>query len=374
MKKKMMMNGLTKMSRPFPPETIKNRSHLKFTCTLVSCVILLGLFCFPACAGKHTKRSSPLASVVFLTSKRINTNEALSPTVFKGTGPGFIIDKKGHVAVQVSVISDTHSIECSVPTLGYWPAVLLGQDQESGIGVLKLKAPEDVLKRLQPVRFNQSSRLSLGQEIIAGGISPDGKVAVLKGICSVPRRSLRLGSRILYDLIQTDIYIHEGLNGAPFFDKSGKLIGMGLLSTGNLPPDMGFVIPADHVRWIAQELIENGEVKRAWFGASFISIDSGLAALLNLPADKGVQLVKVEKGSPAEKAGFKGSDRTLRLGNRMYPLDGDFIVAVDRIPIVSGANFVDVLNRKGPGKEVLVSFYREKRLKRLRVKLGEKAD
>ena len=351
-----------------------NSNFLQFSCTLVCCVLLICLFYFPASASKTTKRSNPLASVVFLSSKRINTNEALSPTAFKGVGPGFVLDKKGHVAVQLSVISDTHSIECSVPSLGYWPAVLLAQDKESGIGVLKLKAPEDVLKRLQPVKFSQSSKLSLGQEIIAGGIGPDGKTMVLKGICSVPRRSLRFGKRILYDLIQTDIYVHEGLNGAPFFEKSGKLIGMGLLSTGNLPPNMGFVIPANHVRWIVQELLENGEVKRAWFGASFISIDSSLAKLLDLPADKGVQLLKVEKKSPAARAGFKGSDRTLRLGNRIYPLNGDFIVAVDRTPIVSDANFVDVLNRKGPGAEVLISFYREKRLKRLRVKLGEKGD
>lgn len=361
------------MSRPYPRKMTKNWSFLKFKCILVACAILPCLFHFPASASQNTK-TSPLASVVFLTSKRINTEEALSPTAFKGVGPGFVFDKKGHVAIQVSAISDTHSIECSVPFLGYWPAVLLGQDPESGIGVLKLKAPENILKRLRPVKLNHSSRLSLGQELIAGGISPDGKIMALKGICSVPRRSLRINKRILYDLIQTDIYVHEGLNGAPFFDKSGKVIGMGLMNTENLPPNMGFIIPANHVRWIVQELIENGEVKRAWFGASFINIDSSLARLLNLPADKGLQLIKVEKKSPAEKAGFKGSDRTLRLGNRIYPLGGDFIVAVDRTPIVSDADFVDLLNRKGPGAEVLISFYRDKRLKRLRVKLGEKSD
>ncbi len=351
-----------------------NRFLFIFLSIVAGSFIFVGSFYNLVHARKASKRSNPLDSVVFLTSKRISPNEALSPVAFKGVGPGFVLDKQGHVAVQVSVISDTHSIECSIPSLGYWPAVLLGSDRETGIGVLKIKAPENVLKRLQPVRFGKSSRPALGQEMVAGGIGPDGRIAVFRGICSVPKRSLRLGQNVLYDLIQTDIYIHEGLNGAPFFDKSGKLIGMGILNSRDLPPDMGFLIPTGQIRWIVQELIEYGQVRRAWFGASFISIDPGLARLLDLPAERGVLLVKVERGSPAEKAGFKGCNRTLRLGNRIYPLDGDFIVAVDRTPIVSDSNFVDVLNKKGAGKDVLVSFYRDRRLKRLRVRLEEKAE
>ncbi len=349
---------------------VKVKSFLRILSFGAVCALLTAFFSNGVLAGKTRKGSNPLASVVFLTSKKVNHQEALSPVAFKGIGPGFVIDRQGHIAVQVSVISDIHSIECSVTGLGYWPAVLLGQDSETGIGVLRIKAPEKVLKRLRPVKFSKSARLSLGQEIVAGGISPDGRITVFKGICSVPRRSLRFGQKVLYDLVQTDIFVNEGLNGAPFFDKSGRLVGMGIMTTVHLPPNVGFAIPAGQLQWIINQIIENGEVKRAWFGASFISVDSSLSGLLDLPAEKGVLLVRVEKGSPAERAGFHGCDRTLRLGNRVYPLDGDFIVAVDRTPVTSDSSFVDILNRKGPGKEVLVSFYRGKRLKRLRVKLG----
>ncbi len=347
--------------------------YCRCICTIVCASLVLAFYAGPVLARKNSKRFNPLSSVVFLTSKRISPDEALSPVAFKGVGPGFVIDRKGDIAVQVSVISDIHSIECSIPSLGYWPAVLIGQDKETGIGVVRMKAPENVLKKLQPVRFSKSSRPSLGQEIIAGGVGPDGRIQVLRGICSAPRRSLRFGNNVMYDLIQTDIYVHEGLNGAPFFDKGGRLLGMGILNSRHLPPDMGFLLPSGQVRWIVNQLVENGEVKRAWFGASFITVDPNLAALLDLPAQKGVLLVKVAQGSPAQRAGFRGSDRTLRLGNRIYPLDGDFIVAVDRTPIISDSSFVDVLNKKGAGSEVLVSFYREHRLRRLKVRLGEKA-
>ncbi len=350
------------------------RYFSRFVCAAVCCIVLLGCCSSTVLAGKKRKRFDPLASVVFLTSKKLSRQEALSPVAFKGIGPGFVFDRKGHVAVQTSVISDKHSIECSVPGLGYWPAVLVGQDKDTGIGVLRIKAPAKVLGKLQPARFSKSSGLLLGQQIVAGGVSPDGRVTVFKGICSVPKRSLRFGQKVIYDLVQTDIYVNEGLNGAPFFDKSGSLVGAGIMGPRDLPPNIGFMIPARQLQWIIKEIIENGEVKRAWFGASFISVDSSLSGLLDLPAEKGVLLVRVEKASPAEKAGFHGCSRTLRLGNRIYPLDGDFIVAVDRTPITSDAGFVDVLNRKGPGKEVLVSFYRDKRLKRLKVILGEKGD
>ena len=346
---------------------------LKFTGFFLCFVFFSASFCQVIHAKKRSTKFNPLASVIYLTSKRISSDESMAPCAFKGVGPGFILDKQGHVAIQVSVISDIHSIECSVPSIGYWPAVLLGKDSETGIGVLKIKAPEDVLKRLQPVRFSHSSRLSLGQELIAGGISPDGRITVLRGICSVARRSIKFGNRVMYDLIQTDVFVHEGLNGAPFFDKSGKLIGMGIMSSRDIPPDMGFVIPSRQVEWITKSIIENGEIRRAWFGASFISIDPILSRLLDLPVERGVLLVKVEKGSPADKAGFKGCERTLRLGNRIYPLDGDFITAVDRTPVVSDASFVDILNRKGAGKKVLVTFYRGKTRHRFWVKLGEKS-
>ncbi len=349
---------------------MNNLSKIFFA--VVCSAFMAGLFNPSISWAKARKRWNPLASVVFVTSKKLNHDEALSPVAFKGMGPGLVFDRQGHVAVQISAVSDVHSMECSVQGLGYWPAVLVGQDRDTGIGVLRVKAPEKVLKRLQPVKFQKAAGLVLGQELVAGGISPDGKVTVFKGICSAPRRSLRFGQRVIYDLMQTDIYVNEGLNGAPFFDKSGHLAGMGIMNPEDLPPNVGFVIPAAQLRWIVSEIIENGQVKRAWFGASFISVDSSLSDLLNLPADKGVLLIRVEKGSPADKAGFQGCNRTLRLGNRIYPLEGDFIVAVDRTPVTSDAGFVDILNRKGPGTEVLVSFYRGKRLKRLRVRLGEK--
>ncbi len=350
------------------------KKRLDIFSIVVCSAVLLAFSCTSLRAAERYKQSSPLSSVVFVTSKKLNHNDALLPTAFKGEGPGFIYDKQGHVVVQASIISDKHSIECSVPALGYWPAVLIGQDSRTGIAVLEIKAPAKILNSLRPVKFTNSSRPVLGQEIIAGGVSPDGKITVLKGICSVPERSLNLGDRTIYSLIQTSIYVYEGFNGAPFFEKSGRLAGAGIIAGHNLPPNMGFAIPASQIRWIVQQIIATGQVKWAWFGASFISIDPSLSTLLDLPADRGIVLVKIQKGSPAEQAGLHGADRSLRLGNRLYPLGGDFIVTIDRTPVTSDGHFVNLINQKGPGAQVLISFYRGKKLKRVKVRLGEKPE
>ena len=311
-------------------------------------------------------------SVVFVSSTTTKPDDVTHPVVHKGLGPGFIYDKKGHIVIESSSISDVHSIECSVGALGYWPAVILGKDPVTGIAVLEMKAPSRVLSALSPVSAQGRVVAGFGDHIFAIGVNPDGSPAIFPGTVSSALRPIGLLGGGVENLIQTTIYVHRGLDGAPVFTKSGSFIGMAVKTAEEPPPNVGFVLPSSVVKWVVDTIIENGRVTRAYLGAEVANVDSTLARLFNLPVEKGALVVRVTPSGPAANAGLMGCKKSLRLGNRLYPIGGDIIVAVDRIPVSSGKALMEILNQKGPGKTVLVSFYRDRRLRRTNVILGKR--
>ncbi len=306
-------------------------------------------------------------SVVFVSSSKIEPEDVLKPLPHKGMGPGILIDKQGHVLVQKSILSDVHSIECAVKDLGYWPAILIGEDKITKVALLQIKAPEKVLSKMKPANISASEHFTYGQEIKIVGVGPDGNFLFYKGNISMPFRQIEFGTSILDKVVQINTFIHRGLIGAPVFNKTNKLIGVAIKIDGNLAPNIGLFLPINEIMWIAQSIIEHGKVVRAYLGTKVINVDAHLKRLLHLPTDKGVLIVDIDKNSPAKRAGLKGCDRSLRIGNRIYPMGGDLIVAIDRIPITKDFELIKILNKKGPGKRVLISFYRDGKLRRKEV-------
>ncbi len=342
-------------------------------------IVLLVLFMVSAlvfrpcsCLSRSVSLSALKQSVVFVSSTTIKPEDVIHPVVHKGLGPGLVYDRKGHVLVQMSSISDPHSIECSTLSKGYWPAVIVGSDPVTGICVLQIKAPDKVLSSLRPVSMAERARPGFGDHVLVIGVNPDGSRTIVPGIVSTALCPIGLKSKSVERLIQTSIFIHRGLDGAPVFNRRGAFMGMAVTTAEGPPPNMGYALPAGLVRWVADSIIKNGQVIRAYLGAEVVTVDNNLARLLNLPSEKGALVVKVEPGSPASKAGLRGCSRSLRLGNRLYPMGGDMIVAIDRIPIDSDQKLVEALNEKGPGSRVLISFYREGRLRRLHAILGRR--
>ena len=324
------------------------------------------------CHSKTVSLSVLKKSVVFVSSTTIKPDDVIHPVVHKGLGAGFVYDKKGHVIVQMSSISDSHSIECSILSKGYWPAVIVGSDPLTGICVLQIKAPEKVLSSLRPVSMSAKARPGFGDHIFVIGVNPDGSRTVVPGCVSTALCPIGLKSNTVERLIQTSVFVHRGLDGAPVFDKRGIFVGMAITTAEEPPPGLGYALPAGLVRWIADSIIENGRVTRAYLGAEVVTVDKDLGRLLNLPAEKGALVVRVAPGSPASRAGLRGCSRNLRLGNRLYPMGGDLIVAIDRVPVDSDQKLMEVLNKKGPGSSVLISFYRDGRLRRVNAVLGKR--
>ncbi|MBW2081023.1 MAG: trypsin-like peptidase domain-containing protein [Deltaproteobacteria bacterium] len=312
--------------------------------------------------------------VVNVTSTAVALGSYLYPVPHKGSGSGFILDYLGHVLTNYHVISDTHSIEVILSDGCKWPARLVGTDSETDLAILELRAPQKELESLAPMQL-AATKLSIGQKIFALGDPFGTGYTVSQGVISSLGRSIsKPDGRVVHDVIQTDISINPGTSGGPLVDSSGRVIGINTLifSPSKHIPGVGFAISFETIEWVASQLISKGCVTRTWLGANLQNVTPALARLLDFPVEKGAIVINVTHGGPAAKAGIKGSKKNLRLGNRLYPVGGDIIVAIDGEEVKSDSAAIRILLTKEPGEEVLVSIYRGDRLKRLKVRLGKK--
>jgi len=314
------------------------------------------------------------SGVVNITSKPLASDFYLAPVPHRGSGSGFILDRLGHILTNYHIICDIHSIEVVLSDGRKWPARLVGHDNETDLAVLELQAPQKELKALSPMHIG-ALRLHIGQEVIALGNPFGTGYTVSQGVISSLRRAISTpDGRVIYGIIQTDMSINRGSSGGPLVDSSGRVIGINTLIFTRSPqiPGVGFAIPSETIKWVASQLISKGYLIRSWLGANLQTVTPTLAKFLDFSVKKGAMVIKVMPGGPAARTGIKGSDKTLRLGNRLYPIGGDIIVGIDGKEVNSDADVIRILLTKEPGDDVLVSLYRGERLRRLRVRLEKK--
>ncbi len=359
-----------------------NRAHCKARILmLMSFSALVMLMVFP-CIVRGEGHTVSLVrkisrGVVAVNSLPTSSKDLFSPVPHKGIGSGFIIDKAGHVLTTVDALVDLYSIEVTLADGVRWPASLKGMDEKTGLAVIEIQSPPDVLARLRPLEFDTKRPPATGQDAVALGRTILARPIAIKGIISAVDRSVATSrGRIMGGILQTSFVIASGLNGAPLFDLSGKVIGVctRMFTPSPMVSGAGFAIPAGIARWVSAQLIENGEVERAWLGIGLQAVGPALQNLLDLPVTKGAMVTKVAPGGPAYKAGLRAGNKSVRVGNRILRVGGDIIVAINGAPVASEADVLKILRHKKPGDELLVSIYRGNRLRRVRIKLERQKD
>lgn len=312
--------------------------------------------------------------VVNITSKPLRPGFYLSPVPHRGSGSGFILDRFGHVLTNYHIICDIHSIEVVLSDGRKWPARLVGHDTKTDLAVLELDAPQKELKTLSPMHLS-TLRPKVGQKVLAVGNPFGTGYTISEGIISSLGRTISTpDGRVIYGVIQTDMSINRGISGGPLVDSSGRVIGIDTLMFTPSPqiPGVGFAIPSETIKWVTLQLISQGYVVRSWLGADLQTVNQTLAKFLDLPVKKGAMVIEVVPDGPAARAGIKGSDKTLRLGNRLYPIGRDIIVGIDGKKVDSDADVIRILLTKKPKENILVSLYRGERLRRIRVRLEKR--
>lgn len=266
-----------------------------------------------------------------------------------GTGSGIVWDKEGRIVTNFHVIRAASGAKITLANKKTYDAELVGTSADDDVAVLKIKAPRD---ELEPIDIGGSSNLRVGQSTYAIG-NPFGLDHTLTtGVLSGLGREMKSPTgRTISNVIQTDASINPGNSGGPLIDARGRLIGMNtaIYSPSGASAGVGFAIPVDTLKVIAQGLIENGRIVRPVIGISYM--ESGQARALGI--ETGVLVIDVPDGSAAQKAGLRP---TLRTSFGSVEL-GDIIIGIDDENIANEGDLFKALDKHKVGDSVQIKVF-----------------
>ncbi|HUG89392.1 MAG TPA: Do family serine endopeptidase [Planctomycetaceae bacterium] len=227
--------------------------------------------------------------------------QQLPPT--RGMGSGFIIDASGVIMTNTHVVADADEVKVRLHDGREFVATDIKTDPRSDVAILRIGADD-----LKPLRLGDSDAVEIADWVLAIG-SPFGlDLTVTAGIISAKGRGPGIADR--EDFLQTDAAINPGNSGGPLLNLRGEVIGINTaISTRSGAYDgVGFAIPSNMARWVADQLIEKGQVQRAYLGVSLQPVDTQLSKQFNVPVGQGTIVNQVMPGSPAEAAGIEVGD------------------------------------------------------------------
>jgi S1-C subfamily serine protease len=290
------------------------------------------------------------------------------------TGSGFLIDNEGHIVTNNHVVEGATKVEVKLGSSDTeHEAEVVGTDPATDVALLKVDVPAD---QQHPLSLGDSSKVNVGDPVVAIG-NPFGlDRTVTAGIVSALQRQIQAPNGFaISHVIQTDAAINPGNSGGPLIDSSGSVIGInsqiqtGGSSEGNV--GIGFAVPINTAREVVEQIEEHGKVQHAYIGISGGDVTPALAKALKLPAEKGVLVNEVVKGSPADKAGLEGGDTEATVEGAPVRLGGDIITEVEGKPVSSMEEVVDAVNSAQPGDKMELTVLRgDNETKHVTVTLG----
>ena len=277
-----------------------------------------------------------------------------------GSGSGSIIDKRGYVVTNRHVIKDAYKIYISLSDGTQYEGTLVGEDSQTDLAVIKFTPPENM--ELTTIGFSDSSKLRVGQKVIAIGNPFGFDRTMTTGIISSLGRPIQSNNTIFRDMIQTDTAINPGNSGGPLFDTQGRMIGINTMiySTSGSSAGVGFAIPVNTAKRIVSDLMKYGKVKRGSLNISAVQISSTLSRYIDLPVKEGLLVSEVDEKSNAYKAGLKGGTEAVRFTrtSQIFYIGGDIITAINGTPVSSSADYNSVLESTKPGDTAIVTVIR----------------
>jgi S1-C subfamily serine protease len=245
---------------------------------------------------------------------------------------------------------------------------LIGHDVYSDLAIITVNATTSLLK---PVKIGVSSKLQVGQTVVAIG-NPFGLAHTMtSGIVSALGRELTAGNYAIVDVIQTDAAINPGNSGGPLVNLLGEVIGMNTAII-NESTGVGFAVASDTILREIPSLIFKGTYEHAYLGITGVDVTPAIIREMNLPVDtQGTLVVSVVAGEPSAKAGIKGGTRSVVIDGTSVVVGGDVILEVDGIQTKSFYDLRVYLERnKKPGDVVLFTIYRNGSTSEISVTLG----
>jgi len=268
-------------------------------------------------------------SVVSIDSVRVARNFGYGFVPVEGKGSGVIIDPRGYAITNNHVIDGAARVQIHLKDGRSFVGEVVGADSQTDVAVIKMEA-----NNLPAASLADSEKLKVGQIVLAIGnsLGLQGGPTVSMGVVSALGRPLPGADFIFEGLIQTDTAINPGNSGGPLADINGKVIG---LNTAMIPfaQGVGFAIPSNTVKWVANQILEKGRVVRPWLGISGANLNQAIARRYDIPTDSGVLVVEMDPRGPAYEAGLRVGDVLVQLGSHEVKEMKDVISALSKLHI-----------------------------------------
>lgn len=286
-------------------------------------------------------------------SNNIRVARQASPAVVSVTrrgssGSGVIIRRDGVILTNAHVVGGARIVTVRLADGREFQGNVLGRDPSVDIAVIRIDA-----QNLPAAPVGDSDRLEVGQAAIAIGNPLGLERTVTAGVVSAINRDPR--GVELGGLIQTDAAINPGNSGGPLLDSSGNVIGINTAvlvgATG-----LGFAVPINLARDVAQQLLTTGRIRRAFVGLSYADIEPEMAEQFGLPVREGLIVMQIVAGSPAARAGIRAED---------------IITGINDTRIVRGGDLRRVLRTLRPGDRATLRVVRNGRPANVEIVVAE---
>ncbi len=254
------------------------------------------------------------SSVVNIESRRADSRTGARET--RGGGSGFIISPDGLVLTNSHVVHGASSLGVTLADGRRPDAVLVGEDPDTDLAVLRLYAPN-----LKAAVMGESKNLKVGQIAVAIGNPYGFQATVTAGIVSALGRSMRARSgRLMDEIIQTDAALNPGNSGGPLVNSRGEVIGV---NTAVILPAQGicFAIGIDTAKYVAGWLVRDGRIRRSYIGVGGqnVKVPRLLVRHHRLPVESGLLVVHIEPGGPGDRAGLRQDDVIIEFDGHPVP-------------------------------------------------------
>ena len=260
-----------------------------------------------------------------------------------GIGSGFIIRDNGVIVTNAHVVQNASNISVMMRDGTTYSAKVLGSDETNDLAVVKIEA-----RNLPVAPLGDSDQLLIGEWAIAignpfGFVLANSEPSVTAGVISATGRNLfgsSEGAGVYVDMIQTDASINPGNSGGPLVNARGEVVGVNssIYTPSQGSVGLGFAIPINRARRVAEDLMEHGTIRRPWIG-ELLRTPAGTRSPRDV-INTGVILRGVAPGSPAAAAGLREGDQIVRAGSRAVRNAFDWEAARlsfrvgDRVPLV----------------------------------------
>lgn len=271
-----------------------------------------------------------------------------------GQGTGFIVSEDGYIVTNHHVVGDVDEIEVKMTDGRTFDAEVVGSDELTEIALIKIDA-----KNLPVLPLGDSDGLRVGEWVMAIG-NPFGlQHTVTTGIVSAQGRAnlgISASEGFYGDFIQTDAAINPGNSGGPLLNLNGEVVGVNtaIYSRSGGYMGIGFAIPVNMVKFVTDQLRDNGSISRGWLGVAIQNLNPELSQWFG-DENQGVLIADVQPDSPAEKAGLKRDD---------------VVVGFNGMPVAEAGSFRSRVASTVPGTSVEMKLLRGGKAITKDVKIG----